>query len=116
VAAQKIKKSADALTIECVRNPDIVAEVAARQNRPLVVGFAAETTEVERYARDKLERKRLDLIAANDVAAPGLGFESESNALTVLWTGGQLRIESAPKREVARLLLECIAERLGGAT
>ncbi len=112
-AEQKIKKSAEAFSIDCVRNPDIVAEAAARQKRPLVVGFAAETREVEAYARDKLERKGLDLIAANDVAAPGLGFESESNALTVLWKGGRARIETAPKAEVARLLLEIIAERLG---
>lgn len=112
-AEQKIKKSAEAFSIDCVRNPDIVAEAAARQKRPLVVGFAAETREVEAYARDKLERKALDLIAANDVAAPGLGFESESNALTVLWKGGRARIETAPKAEVARLLLEIIAERLG---
>jgi phosphopantothenoylcysteine decarboxylase/phosphopantothenate--cysteine ligase len=113
-AAQKIKKSADTLAIEFVRNPDIVAEVAARQNRPLVVGFAAETVDVERYARDKLERKRLDLIAANDVAAPGLGFESDCNALSVLWAGGQARIEAAPKLEVARLLLTLVAERIRG--
>ena len=112
-AEQKIKKSAEAFSIDCVRNPDIVAEAAARQKRPLVVGFAAETREVEAYARDKLERKGLDLIAANDVAAPGLGFESESNALTVLWKDGRARIETAPKAEVARLLLEIIAERLG---
>jgi len=112
-AEQKIKKSAEAFSIDCVRNPDIVAEAAARQKRPLVVGFAAETREVEAYARDKLVRKGLDLIAANDVAAPGLGFESESNALTVLWKDGRARIETAPKAEVARLLLEIIAERLG---
>jgi phosphopantothenoylcysteine decarboxylase/phosphopantothenate--cysteine ligase len=112
-AEQKIKKSAEAFSIDCVRNPDIIAEAAARQKRPLVVGFAAETREVEVYARDKLERKGLDLIAANDVAAPGLGFESESNALTVLWKDGRARIETAPKAEVARLLLEIIAERLG---
>jgi phosphopantothenoylcysteine decarboxylase/phosphopantothenate--cysteine ligase len=111
-AEQKIKKSADTLAIEFVRNPDIVAEVAARQNRPLVVGFAAETVDVERYARDKLERKRLDMIAANDVAAPGLGFESDCNALSVLWAGGQTRIEAAPKLEVARLLLTLVAERI----
>ncbi|ODU46364.1 bifunctional phosphopantothenoylcysteine decarboxylase/phosphopantothenate--cysteine ligase CoaBC [uncultured Aquimonas sp.] len=112
-AEQKIKKSTEAFSIDCVRNPDIVAEAAARQKRPLVVGFAAETREVEAYARDKLERKGLDLIAANDVAAPGLGFESESNALTVLWKDGRARIETAPKAEVARLLLEIITERLG---
>jgi phosphopantothenoylcysteine decarboxylase/phosphopantothenate--cysteine ligase len=112
-ASEKIKKHSETLLIDCIRNPDIVAEVAARQNRPLVVGFAAETADVEHYARGKLERKGLDMIAANDVAAPGQGFESDTNALTVLWPQGRARIESAPKLEVARLLLELIVQRLG---
>jgi len=112
-ASEKIKKHSETSLIDCIRNPDIVAEVAARQNRPLVVGFAAETADVEHHARGKLERKGLDMIAANDVAAPGQGFESDTNALTVLWPQGRARIESAPKLEVARLLLELIVQRLG---
>lgn len=112
VAAQKIKKCADTLELQLVRNPDIVAEVAARQDRPLVVGFAAETNDVEVHACDKLARKNLDMIAANDVSVAGQGFESERNALNIFWRGGELRIASAPKTEVARQLLMCIAARL----
>ncbi len=112
VAAQKIKKCADTLDLQLVRNPDIVAEVAARQDRPLVVGFAAETNDVETHACDKLARKNLDMIAANDVSIAGQGFESERNALNIYWRGGELRIASAAKIEVARQLLLCIAARL----
>lgn len=116
-ATDKIKKGGETQSLELVRNPDIVAEVAAArasgQKRPLVVGFAAETREVEAYARGKLERKGLDLIAANDVAAPGQGFEGDSNALLLLWPGGERRIGPAHKREVARSLLEAVVERLG---
>ncbi len=112
VAAQKIKKCADTLELQLVRNPDIVAEVAARQDRPLVVGFAAETNDVEAHACDKLARKNLDMIAANDVSIAGQGFESERNALNIFWRGGELRIASAAKTEVARQLLMCIAARL----
>lgn len=116
VAAQKIKKCADTLELQLVRNPDIVAEVAARQERPLVVGFAAETNDVESHACDKLARKKLDMIAANDVSIAGQGFESERNALNVYWHDGMLRIAPARKSEVARQLLTCIAERLAHAT
>jgi phosphopantothenoylcysteine decarboxylase/phosphopantothenate--cysteine ligase len=116
-ATDKIKKAGDTQQLDLVRNPDIVAEVAAArragQKRPLVVGFAAETREVEAYARGKLERKGLDLIAANDVSAPGQGFEGDSNALLLLWPQGQKRIGPAHKREVARSLLEVIVGLLG---
>lgn len=115
VAVQKIKKCADTLDLHLVRNPDIVAEVAARQDRPLVVGFAAETNDVEAHACDKLARKNLDMIAANDVSIAGQGFESERNALNVYWRGGELRIAAASKSDVARQLLMCIAARLSPA-
>ncbi|MEZ5456706.1 MAG: bifunctional phosphopantothenoylcysteine decarboxylase/phosphopantothenate--cysteine ligase CoaBC [Lysobacteraceae bacterium] len=115
VAVQKIKKCADTLDLQLVRNPDIVAEVAARQDRPLVVGFAAETNDVEAHACDKLARKNLDMIAANDVSIAGQGFESERNALNVYWPGGELRIAAASKSDVARQLLMCIAARLSPA-
>lgn len=85
VAEQKIKKSRDndTLTIEMVKNPDIVASVAAlTENRPFTVGFAAETQDVETYARSKLVRKNLDMICANDVSIAGQGFNSNDNALT----------------------------------
>lgn len=110
----KIKKSGDGgLMLELVQNPDILAEVAARQDRPFVVGFAAETHDVERYARDKLERKRLDMIAANHVGEEGCGFDADCNALEVLWPGGRASIGKAGKVQVARELLGVIAARLG---
>ncbi len=110
---EKIKKRGDGgLSLELVQNPDILAEVAARQDRPFVVGFAAETNEVERYARDKLERKRLDMIAANRVGEEGSGFDADCNALTVLWPGGRHEIARADKAQVARELLALIARHL----
>lgn len=111
-AADKIKKTGEALTLALVRTPDILAEVAARTDRPFTVGFAAETREVETYARDKLVRKRLDMIAANRVGLPGLGFESDDNALSVYWADGGAEIGAAPKPLVARRLLQLIADRM----
>ncbi len=114
--AQKIKKAGDTLTVQLVRTPDILAEVAAHAARPrCVVGFAAETQELEAYARDKLARKRVDMIAANDVAAQGIGFESEDNALAVFDAGGRTDIPRGPKLEVAAALLSLIAARLAGS-
>ncbi|MGR6980229.1 bifunctional phosphopantothenoylcysteine decarboxylase/phosphopantothenate--cysteine ligase CoaBC [Testudinibacter sp. P27/CKL/0425] len=88
VAAQKIKKTddSDSILLKLVKNPDIIAAVAALSaNRPFVVGFAAETQDVQHYALSKLQRKNLDMICANDVAQQGQGFNSEQNALTVFW-------------------------------
>lgn len=88
-ATHKIKKSddSDTLSLKLIKNPDIIARVAAlpASTRPLVVGFAAETRDVEHYARDKLLRKGLDMIVANDVSASGLGFGSDDNAAWLLW-------------------------------
>ena len=115
VSEHKIKKTAgsDTLVLELVRTPDILAEVAAHPQRPaLVVGFAAETHEVERYARGKLQGKRLDLIAANLVGAAEGGFERDDNALVVYWDGGERRLGPAAKTEVAAQLVQLIAERV----
>ncbi len=113
-AGQKIKKTRESLSIELVRNPDILAEVAARADRPFTVGFAAETDDVLGYARRKLDEKRLDLIAANTVGA-GQGFEVDDNALTLLWPGGQRELPRASKAALARDLIAMIAERLRAA-
>ena len=116
VAADKLKKAPgqDTLTIELARTRDILAEVAAHVLRPrLVVGFAAETTEVEAHARGKLEDKRLDLICANRVGIAGGGFEGDDNALVVLGRDGFRRtLGPAPKTELAEWLLDLIVERL----
>lgn len=112
VASHKIKKTAaDTMVIELTKNPDIVASVAALPNKPFTVGFAAETRDVEKYARDKLSRKKLDMIAANNVAMAGQGFNSDDNALTVFWPTGQTELPLAGKTVLARHLLTLIAEK-----
>ena len=121
VAEQKIKKGDkdDTLDLTLVKNPDIVATIAARPDKPFVMGFAAETHAVETYARDKLARKRLDLIACNDVSRADIGFQSDDNAMTVFWpdasaTDGVQRLElaKARKAQIARQLATLIADRL----
>ncbi|WP_115050968.1 bifunctional phosphopantothenoylcysteine decarboxylase/phosphopantothenate--cysteine ligase CoaBC [Xanthomonas arboricola] len=113
VVAQKIKKTGETLTLELVRTPDILAEVAAQTGAlKLVVGFAAETHDVEHYARGKLAAKRLDLIIANQVGIEGGGFESDNNAATAYWQGGERAFPSSSKTELADQLLALIAERL----
>jgi phosphopantothenoylcysteine decarboxylase/phosphopantothenate--cysteine ligase len=111
VAKQKIKKQGTAITLDLEPAPDIVKSVAEMSKRPLVVGFAAETNDVEENAKAKLKRKKLDMIAANQVG-DGLAFDCEDNALTVLWPGGKLEIARAPKLTVARELIAQIAKRL----
>jgi phosphopantothenoylcysteine decarboxylase/phosphopantothenate--cysteine ligase len=112
VATHKIKKRGDGgMTLELTQNPDILADVAALPQRPLLVGFAAETENVEAYARAKLERKRLDLIAANQVGG-GLGFEAEDNSLTLISADDVTHLPTASKRELARQLIEIVAQRL----
>jgi len=113
VAAGKIKKHAGPFTLELVATADILADVAAHALRPrLVVGFAAETDHVEAYARGKLDKKRLDMIAANRVGLAGSGFESDDNALTVYWPGGERALGPAPKTALAEQLLDLMSERL----
>ncbi len=109
-AEHKLKKSSESLSLELVRNEDILAAVSALETRPFCVGFAAETRDVETYARDKLERKRLDMIAANRVG-DGSGFETDVNQLDVFWPDGGAPIEQASKTEVAKRLIELVAER-----
>ena len=110
-AAHKLKKHAGEMVVELVRNPDILAEVAASPARPFVVGFAAETQDVEENARLKLERKSLDMIAANKVGGD-CGFDRDENALLVLWSGGRQDLGSGSKAELADRLIGLIAERM----
>jgi phosphopantothenoylcysteine decarboxylase/phosphopantothenate--cysteine ligase len=112
VAAQKIKKSSEMLTLALVRNPDIVATIAAQEKKPFVVGFAAETEKVLEHARDKLLRKHLDMVACNDVARSDIGFQSDDNALTVIWKEGSQVLEKASKAVIARQLVAMIAQRI----
>ncbi|WP_422507761.1 bifunctional phosphopantothenoylcysteine decarboxylase/phosphopantothenate--cysteine ligase CoaBC [Stenotrophomonas sp. GZD-301] len=115
VAPQKLKKTAgtQTLTLELVRTPDILAEVAAQTNSlKLVVGFAAETHDVEKYARGKLVDKRLDLVIANQVGISNGGFESDENAATAYWQGGEQAFPGTSKARLAEQLLSLIAQRL----
>ena len=115
VSAQKIKKKdAQPIELKLVQNPDIIAEVAGLPDKPFVVGFAAETEDVERHARAKLEKKRIDLIAANQVGS-GQGFESEDNALLLIWRDGSEQLERADKRSLADRLLARVVERMRNA-
>jgi len=109
VADRKIKKRTEQLTLELTRTTDILATVAARSQRPFVVGFAAETDSVEQHALEKLQRKNLDMIAANEVGT-SMAFDCEDNALLVLWRGGgRAELKRAPKLELATGLVALIA-------
>jgi len=108
--AQKIKKSDRKLTLTLEKTPDILAAVAGGPLAPFTVGFAAETQDLEANARSKLEQKSLDMIAANDVGAPGLGFDSDENELHVYWRNGEVKLPRAPKDRLARQLVAVIAE------
>ncbi|MEX2479913.1 MAG: bifunctional phosphopantothenoylcysteine decarboxylase/phosphopantothenate--cysteine ligase CoaBC [Gammaproteobacteria bacterium] len=112
-AAAKLKRDRNARQLELVPNPDILATVAARPAPPFTVGFAAETEAVEDHARAKLERKGVDMVAANLVGGAELGFNSDDNELLVIWRGGQRLLERAPKGRIARALVRIVAERYG---
>ena len=115
-SSNKIKKTGagQALAVDLVRTVDILAEVADRADAglKLVVGFAAETDNVAQYARQKLVAKRLDLIVANRVGVAGSGFESDDNAMTAYWPGGERDFPPAPKLALAEGLVELVAQRL----
>lgn len=119
-AEHKLKKTddSDTLTLTLVKNPDIIADVAAlpEKQRPFVVGFAAETQNVERYAQDKLARKGLDMIVANDVSQQGLGFGSDDNAALIVWRTPQGNEQFAappqPKTQLAALIIQRALKQL----
>jgi phosphopantothenoylcysteine decarboxylase/phosphopantothenate--cysteine ligase len=110
-ASQKRKKDADSISIELVKNPDILAEVSRQYPKIFTVGFAAETHNLEHYAQSKLETKRLNMIAANRVGEGEVGFESDNNALYVYWSDDAKEFPQASKNQLARQLISLIAER-----
>ncbi|TEU24815.1 bifunctional phosphopantothenoylcysteine decarboxylase/phosphopantothenate--cysteine ligase CoaBC [Alkanindiges illinoisensis] len=114
VSPQKIKKAGEQLTIQLVKNPDIVATVAQQEKRPFMVGFAAETQHMEQYASSKLVSKKLDMIAVNDVSRSDIGFGSDHNAMTVFFAENyhlvQQHLDKASKAQIAWQLVECIAK------
>lgn len=110
-ADHKIKKSTEEVHLTLIKNPDIVAAVAEHGKRPFTVGFAAETQDVIAYAEKKLVNKKLDMIATNDVSGANVGFNSDNNAVTVIWPEGHKVLPLASKQQIAKQLIELIAIR-----
>lgn len=111
IAKQKIKKSTDEMTLTLVKNPDILASVAALNQKPYCVGFAAETQDLEQHAQQKLVKKNLDIIAANRVDEASSGFDVDFNALSVFWPGGKQELERNTKNHIATHLIDIIAQK-----
>jgi phosphopantothenoylcysteine decarboxylase/phosphopantothenate--cysteine ligase len=113
LAEHKIKKTRDRVSLELVRNPDILESVSTlpAAQRPYTVGFAAETEQLEEYARAKLSSKKLDMIAAN-LVGQGRGFDQDDNTLTAYWADGEQSLGTGAKVDLARLLLKLIATRI----
>lgn len=116
VSAHKIKKTAavETLLLELVKNPDIVATIAALEQKPFTVGFAAESENLITYAQQKLTRKNLDLIIANNITATGIGFNSDDNAVTVIDKTQQQELTQRSKQQLARDLIDIIAQKIIG--
>jgi phosphopantothenoylcysteine decarboxylase/phosphopantothenate--cysteine ligase len=111
IAENKIKKNASDMQLTLVKTTDILTNVATQGDSTFCVGFAAETDNLEEYAKGKLQKKSLDMIAANWVGRDSGGFNTDLNALSVYWKGGEQEIQSMPKPEVARQLITLIAKR-----
>lgn len=115
-ADHKIKKASDTLTLTLVKNPDILAELGALKTSQFLVGFAAETRDLIGYAAEKLRRKNLDMLVANDVTASGAGFESDTNIVKILYRDGS--IEELPlmrKQELGHAIMDRILSARSGA-
>jgi phosphopantothenoylcysteine decarboxylase/phosphopantothenate--cysteine ligase len=112
---QKIKKQGETMTLELVRNPDILQTIGERKTNQFVIGFAAETNDADRYAQEKVRRKNCDLVVVNNVTVPGAGFGTDTNIVKIFDASGP--VEELPlmsKREVAERLLKLAAERIAG--
>lgn len=116
VVPQKIKKTQDHMSLDLVKNPDILATIAEEFPEVFVVGFAAETQDIEKYARGKLDAKNLDMIACNDVSRTDIGFGSDDNAMTVFFKGkdAAVSLEKASKDIIANQLVSLIGKQLAG--
>ncbi|RMF97917.1 MAG: bifunctional phosphopantothenoylcysteine decarboxylase/phosphopantothenate--cysteine ligase CoaBC [Gammaproteobacteria bacterium] len=110
VRPQKIKKRSDRLALDMVRSADVLAAIAALDDGPFTVGFAAETEKLEEHARAKLMGKHLDMIVAN-LVGENLGFDCADNEAVVLWQGGRQALARCAKPELARQIIELVAER-----
>ena len=116
VVPQKIKKTQDQMALDLVKNPDILATIATEFPAVFVVGFAAETQDIEKYARGKLDAKNLDMIACNDVSRTDIGFGSDDNAMTVFFKGkdAAVSLEKASKDIIANQVVSLIGKQLAG--
>ena len=113
-APNKIKRNGSKMVLDLVANVDILHEVARSRHPPFTVGFAAETDNIEQNARAKLQAKSVDMIAANAVGGPHIGFNTDDNELLVIWENGMRNLPRAPKARIARTLVDLISERLEG--
>lgn len=110
----KMKKTDAHISVDMVRTPDILSTLARRKKDQLVVGFAAETRNLENYATEKLTAKGLDWIVANDISRPGLGMEVDDNEVILMAASGErFPFGPAPKAEVAEFILERIQSTMG---
>jgi phosphopantothenoylcysteine decarboxylase / phosphopantothenate---cysteine ligase len=114
ILSQKRKKHSDSWQIDLIKNPDIAYEVGKRKRKgQLLIGFAAETENLERYAREKLEKKNMDFIIANNVLQEGAGFSIDTNAVMVYGKQGLIQSYPVmPKRQLAEKLISWIGELL----
>lgn len=112
VSDQKIKKNQDEMHISLTKNPDIISLVAASDNKPFTIGFAAETQDVLGYARSKLERKNLDMIIANDVSNKAIGFNSDENAVIIVDKDSQTEFSQANKYHLSQKIIQHISKKL----
>ena len=115
---QKIKKAdqkgaGPPLSLSLVENPDIIVSVSRLEQPPFIVGFAAETHDALSHAREKRTRKGMDLIVVNDVSDASIGFNSDQNAATVIWEGGEFSIPRQSKELVARNVIDFVARQIG---
>ncbi len=113
IAAQKMKKGEnDTLTLTLVKNPDIVASIAALELKPFTVGFAAESENLLEYARAKLQRKNVDIIVANNISDSNIGFNSDDNAVTLVDQNSATEISLCSKHQLARKLIAFFAQKI----
>jgi len=116
-AEQKIKKSGETLTINLVKNPDILFDLGLRKKQQLLIGFAAETQDLMRHAQEKLNKKNLDMIVANDVTLPGAGFNIDTNIVKIIYKNGNIEeLPQLSKQHIAEILLNKIGEMLTKST
>ena len=112
VAEQKIKKQSSSMTVNLIKNPDILAELGSSKSSQFLVGFAAETQDLAKNATEKLRRKNLDMLVANDVTQAGAGFESETNIVKVFYQDGvSEELPQMSKRELAAVLLDRVQQK-----